>query len=318
MCAFFALGFGVAATAAPFPMLAAQKAGIFKWRPFLGPFHSLVLHYPIGFLTLAAILDVYRRFRPNTDLRAVVRLVVWLSLITGLAAAGLGLLRASSGGYEGQAVSLHRWSGLAVPAATLLILIFQKGAFRPDAGVGIRWAYGASLATGLVLLVIAGHYGGNLTHGSKYLVQNAPVFVKRWLAEQGENVGDADPTSERQHFKDTVRPLLEAKCISCHGPEKQKGKYRLDQRALALAAGSTGRAGIKPGEPLASELIRRVVLPAAHDDAMPPDGKGPLTDGEILELVRWIQAGAPYAGEPALTPSSTPTTTTGATNRTNP
>ena len=38
-------------------MFAAKVGGDFDLRKFLAPFHSVVLHYPIGFLTLAAILE---------------------------------------------------------------------------------------------------------------------------------------------------------------------------------------------------------------------------------------------------------------------
>jgi hypothetical protein len=39
--------------------------GIFQWRPFVGPFHSILLHFPIGFVTMAFLVDPYYLWRPK-------------------------------------------------------------------------------------------------------------------------------------------------------------------------------------------------------------------------------------------------------------
>ena len=44
-----------AATATGHPIAPSSAAGLFHWRPFLAPFHSVILHFPIGFVTLAAL-----------------------------------------------------------------------------------------------------------------------------------------------------------------------------------------------------------------------------------------------------------------------
>ena len=61
--------------------------------------------------------------------------------------------------------------------------------------------------------------------------------------------GDAD--AER------VRALLETRCVSCHGPEKQKGGLRLDSREAVLKGGESGP-GAAPGDPDHSLLLRAV------------------------------------------------------------
>ena len=102
--------------------VASHSGKVFAWHPFLAPFHAVVLHLPIGFLMLGAILEFYRRNRQSEELKSVVRLVIWLSLLSGIVTACFGLLRASGGGYDPRVVELHRWSGLAVPFCTLLTL----------------------------------------------------------------------------------------------------------------------------------------------------------------------------------------------------
>ncbi|MDB4461972.1 hypothetical protein N9054_00425, partial [bacterium] len=59
-------------------------------------------------------------------------------------------------------------------------------------------------------------------------------------------------------FTKDVLPILEENCIKCHGPEKQKAKLRLDQRALMLKGGDSGLATIVPGKPEKSLLIEVV------------------------------------------------------------
>ena len=268
----------------------------FLWRPFLAPFHAVVLHFPIGFVTMVLVLELYRFFRPNAELKRVTTLTLWLSLLSGGVAAMLGILRATNGGYEPNDLESHRWTGLAVVTCTLLALGTQYLAYR-DEGRWVRTlAYRFLIVATLGLLVAAGHKGGNLTHGSKYLTENAPVFLRTLM---GESEAAGDPSTavagldERQRFfVEHVRPIFERKCVRCHGPEKQKGDYRLDQADLALKGGESGKLAIKPGDALGSELVRLILLPPGDDDIMPPSGKEAVTPEETLTIIRWIQKGA--------------------------
>jgi uncharacterized membrane protein len=271
----------------------------FRWGPFLAPFHAVVLHYPIGFLTLALILEVYGLHRPSDELRRITRLVILLSLLSGLLAATFGILRARDGGYETRGLELHRLFGMAVPVFMLMAWFGHRLAFRPKASRGWLHAYRGVLLLTMALLVVAGHHGGNLTHGSRYLVENAPEFVRDMLDEESP-ADTSSPESAvkgeagQSQFASVIQPILKAKCINCHGPEKHKGGYRLDKADLALTGGDSGKTAIKPGEPMQSNLLRMVLLPSDHDEAMPPEGKEPLTAEEIVTLAHWIQQGAAF------------------------
>ncbi|MBY0228030.1 MAG: DUF1549 domain-containing protein, partial [Gemmataceae bacterium] len=89
-------------------------------------------------------------------------------------------------------------------------------------------------------------------------------------------------------FAREVRPLLAARCLSCHGPEKQRGDLRLDSRASALKDGA-----VVPGKPEASGLLNRV---QGVGNRMPPSGPA-LTKSEIATLRRWISEGAAWKEE---------------------
>src|SRR5262245_34604104 len=87
---------------------------------------------------------------------------------------------------------------------------------------------------------------------------------------------EAEPTAEAiEHFEKAVRPLLAAKCWSCHGSEKQKASLRLDSSAAIRAGGDSGPAAL-PGDPDHSPMI--LAIRYQDEPKMPPDGK--LSDGE--------------------------------------
>lgn len=96
-------------------------------------------------------------------------------------------------------------------------------------------------------------------------------------------------------FTSEVRPILEARCIECHGPNKQKGKIRLDAREHAFR-NDQAEWLIVPGNAQQSAVIQRVSLPLDDFDIMPPEGD-PLTAAQIATLVAWIDGGAPWPQE---------------------
>ena len=296
--------FTQSAWAAGPPAAASITHKIFQWRPFLAPFHAVVLHYPIGFITLAFILEIYGLRRPGLEVKRITRLVIWLSLVSGIVAATFGILRAAGGGYETHAVETHRWTGLGVVACTLATLVLQKFACGNETRRALTYCYRGLLTVTLGLLVVAGHMGGNLTHGSKYLTENAPTFVRELLTDEPPATTEATASASldegQRFFVEQVQPILNTKCVGCHGPEKQKAGYRLDQPELALKGGESEQPAIKPGHPLESHLVQLILLPPGHDDIMPPEGREPLTPEEIGLVLHWIRIGAPF-GAPAPT-----------------
>ncbi|HEY1188954.1 MAG TPA: DUF1549 domain-containing protein, partial [Gemmata sp.] len=91
-------------------------------------------------------------------------------------------------------------------------------------------------------------------------------------------------------FERDVQPILAKHCVSCHGPDKQKGGLRLDRGPDALKGGDSG-AVIAPGKPADSALVKRLTA-ADAGERMPPNG--PLTQEQIGTLARWIETGAKW------------------------
>ncbi|MFZ4593791.1 MAG: c-type cytochrome domain-containing protein [Verrucomicrobiaceae bacterium] len=93
-------------------------------------------------------------------------------------------------------------------------------------------------------------------------------------------------------FKDVVLPILEAKCVSCHGAEKAKGKLRMHTFADAMKGGGDGPTTIVAGKPDDSLALVRIALPNDDDEHMPPSDEPQLTKAEIALLKWWIAEGA--------------------------
>jgi mono/diheme cytochrome c family protein/uncharacterized membrane protein len=296
------------AAAAPAP---ADAPTSFQWNAFLGPFHMLVLHLPIGFIAAAAALEALAWRRPSPDLRLAARALLGLTLASGIAAAVTGLLRASQGGFDPDLVLEHRNHGYGFLAFTLAACITAHFAHRPAASSKALALHRITLTLAFLMVTSAGHHGGSLTHGSRFLAEGAPAWLAPFLGHESPTAspapaapapdgqpGPADPStanpSSPSLYASTIQPLFESKCYACHGPEKHRGDYRLDLRDHALRGGDSGAPGIVPGDPTQSSVLRLILLPRDHDDAMPPEGKPGLTPAEILAIAHWIQAGAPF------------------------
>ena len=89
-------------------------------------------------------------------------------------------------------------------------------------------------------------------------------------------------------FAKDVWPIFRDRCVDCHGPEKQKGKLRLDTREETI------KSSVVPGNADDSEVLYRVTLPADDDDIMPPKGK-PLSKQQQDIIKQWIVEGAKWA-----------------------
>jgi uncharacterized membrane protein len=89
-----------------------------------------------------------------------------------------------------------------------------------------------------------------------------------------------------------VKPIFDTACVKCHGAEKQKSGYRLDDRAAALNAGDSGERPIVPGHASESLLVKLVEGHGALADKRMPTKGPPLTGDQIALIRKWIDQGA--------------------------
>ena len=105
-----------------------------------------------------------------------------------------------------------------------------------------------------------------------------------------ENATPGAEDAER-FFETEVRPMLVARCLACHGSEKQEAGLRLDSRE-ALLKGSDAEPVVVPGEPDKSPLIHAVRYDG--DVKMPPAAR--LEDKDLALLTTWVKMGVPWGG----------------------
>lgn len=109
---------------------------------------------------------------------------------------------------------------------------------------------------------------------------------------------------EKIDYNTQVKPILNKKCISCHGGVKRKGGFSLMTREDALTPAESGKAAIVPGDPDASEFIRRL---ETHDpEERMPYREEPLSGDEIDILKRWVSEGAEWGAHWAYQPLRAP------------
>lgn len=251
-----------------------------KFGVFLGRFHILIVHLPIGLLFGALAVEI-GRFIPSLQGYARGSLpMLWLALIGGIGATilGFGLMQADQ--FSGGFVTTHLWTGLSVVALTAATLAMRILKVRQSIYLGF-------LSSAVAMTMISGHYGGNMVHGESYLTEFAPG------QEEVETEQDQElALEERPIYEHVIQPIFDAKCTECHNEGKTKGDLRMDTYEWLAKGGDAGPA-FEPGDAEASELVFRITIEEEDDEFMPPIGKvDPLTSEEVAIVEWWINKGA--------------------------
>ncbi len=100
-------------------------------------------------------------------------------------------------------------------------------------------------------------------------------------------------------FNTQVKPILNKRCITCHGGVKRESDFSLLFRKDALTKANSGKVAIIPGDASHSELISRINNPDPEERM--PYKKDPLTKEEIEILSKWIDQGAQWGDHWAYT-----------------
>ncbi|PWT76058.1 MAG: hypothetical protein C5B46_01790 [Proteobacteria bacterium] len=252
------------------------------WLQFVGRFHPLLVHLPIGLIVLVPVLEIVGGGRPA--LRETAGFVLALACAVCVGTLVLGFVLAYGSGETGPTVSRHMWGGIVLAILLMLCLIA-----RPS------WAAGSdfriySLLQGSVMIALlwTAHQGGSLTHGADYLTRFMPGPLKRFGVLGAVDAAVPFPDS---FFQKHIHPILDSNCVGCHGGAKTEGGLRLDSYESLMKGGKDG-AVIVPRDADKSLLIARVTLPAGDPHAMPAEGRPALKPAEITWMRAWIRAGA--------------------------
>src|ERR1700689_4528817 len=84
------------------------------------------------------------------------------------------------------------------------------------------------------------------------------VIAAAWGAETPD-LSKLPPAATRAvDFTKDIQPIMESRCQKCHGPEKQKGGWRVDRKDVAMTGGDEHAPNIVPGKSAESPLIHFV------------------------------------------------------------
>jgi uncharacterized membrane protein len=273
-----AIGAGVFIALLPFffPLDGKPHA---DWLQFLGRFHPLLVHLPIGLILLLPLLELAGIRRQS--LREAAGFVLRIALATCVLAIIFGLLLAYGSGEVGTTVTRHMRGGILLAIELLLCVAVRRSLLERHQSR----LYFALLTVVLITLAWTAHHGGSLTHGSDYLTRYMPPTLKRIIAPSAVS---SHPNS---FFARHINTVLDTKCVACHGTNKEQGGLRLDSYEALMAGGKDGVV-IAPRNPDGSLLLKKVTLPPNDPHFMPAEGRTPLTPEEIARIHAWVMQGA--------------------------
>ena len=250
---------------------------------FIGRFHPLLVHLPIGILLIALLLQWLSQKKEYAVSYGVLKLLWALGAGFAIISCITGYLLSVHNDYDDTAVALHMWCGIAVAAVSLLLLA-KVSARQNDA------IYKSGAVVLFLLITATGHFGASLTHGSDYL------FSALDADSTSDSTGSIKPlpnVQEAQVYSDIIKPIFQTKCYNCHGPQKQKHGLRLDDTTRLLKGGEDGPV-LLAGDARNSDLLKSLLLPREAKKHMPPKEKPQLTENQIALIHWWIDQGLPF------------------------
>lgn len=262
-----------------FLLVFENKLSVPAWLQVAGRMHPLILHFPLVLIVLYALAVVIlppHKTSADDSYGNTTDLLLLVAAFTTVITALMGLFLSKEEGYDPETLLWHKWGGVAVSLFTLLWYSFNKQVHSKKI---------TSVLTSLIALFIilfTGHLGAGITHGQNFLL--APILPEKKPVISPE---------EAIVFTYMVKPILEAKCASCHNSKKAKGELVIETEALLLKGGKNGKLWDSTAADLGL-MLHRVHLPLEAKKHMPPQGKPQLTDEEIEIIARWIRKGANF------------------------
>jgi len=264
---------------------------------FIGHFHPLLLHLPIGIFLLIVLQELGAIFGKLHHDQVANRAMfpLFFGAVSAIAAVLAGFMLFQGGEeYAGNAlVERHLWGGLIFAVAAVLTFILKAWTVALSSNPAF---YRLLLLLSVAVMGFASHDGGSITHGEDYLTKFAPDPLRRAMGIKDKKApkqkdAPAVAAGSQLVYADIVAPILERRCVQCHKEGKAKGKLRMDTFEMLVKGGSDGPA-IEAGNAAKSHIIERIELPKDDEDHMPPEGKPAIEAHEIAVLKWWIDNGA--------------------------
>ena len=261
-----------------------KSQGVVVTLEFLGSFHPVILHLPIGLWFGLVLLLLADSLCKERSLRKYLFQGGCVTFITGVGAFITGANLYLAGAYSRATLVPHMYAALFFLAGVLLfcVLVYRK------AGSFVLWL---TAIVSMAVLVYAGHVGGVITHGDP--MEKAPwVVLKQQAHEHALKEASRKASAKDPYiFDHIVLPILENKCIDCHGTARAKGKLRMDSFDALIQGGANGPS-LVPGDLKRSLLLERIHLPLTVKEHMPPEDQEQVTAEELAFLEWWVGSAA--------------------------
>ena len=252
---------------------------------FFGRLHPLLVHLPIGFILLALLFDL-KWFKEKGTRFNFLKIIWFLAFISSFFSALMGWLLAQNGYYIDADLTPHQYTGILLVFFSCLGWVLRiKQISMPSFFIRIN-----NLIV-LFLLILVGHLGGSLTHGSDYLTKHTPDFITS-KQEYKNKLFEEYTLDSIVVFKDFVQPLLNEKCVACHNNNISRGGLNLSNIESIKKGGRSGAAFVSKN-PSKSLIFKRISFSQDNEKFMPPTGI-PFSYHEIQLVQWWIQEGANY------------------------
>lgn len=138
---------------------------------FLGKFHPVVVHFPIGLVIAAALAEFLFLITNRSSLANAALYCLSFGAAGAITATVLGWAAVSGGvhysGCLALAFDLHQWLGMGT---TILVVTSLILAALSQRNRQFRWGYRITLFVSALLLGATGYYGGMLVYGLGHYV----------------------------------------------------------------------------------------------------------------------------------------------------
>ncbi len=141
--------------------------GVTRLIRFVGKFHSAAVHFPIALVIAAALSEVLAYLTKKQFLRDAARFNLIVAALSGVVAVLAGLAAEYSSSYPDElarVLVIHKWLGISMVLLIVISAALCEVSHR-SANNAFRFVYRIALAFSVVLVSLAGLFGGYLVYG---------------------------------------------------------------------------------------------------------------------------------------------------------
>jgi hypothetical protein len=236
---------------------------------FIGKIHPILIHFPIILIPFLLVFIILQHKRIKNLRKALLKthaFFLFFLLITIIS----GKLRAIY--LDIKLVDLPEHEYLALILLAFSCLVQASLFYSKDKN------YKLTIALFSISLILTGktaHLGTYLSYGE------ITAFQPSSHTKSFEKMN----ASEKMYYK-KIKPILEMRCVRCHGSANSFGGLRLDRLSHVYRGGKSGHL-IKSGSKEKSLLYTRLNLPIEDSKHMPL-GRGHLIEKEKILIGQWI------------------------------